>query len=67
MKRIHVKLNPETNLWEVLELDDWESYYDDIEKYGKEIADKNYLIVQEPVKPKVDKKGETGDYRRHDG
>lgn len=45
MKRIHVKFNPETELWEVLELEDWESYYDDVRKYGEEVAKYNYEVV----------------------
>lgn len=47
MKNIHVKYNPKTEMWEVLELEDWESYYDDVEKYGEEVAQYNWGILKE--------------------
>lgn len=40
-KNVYVKFDPETGKWLVLEMTPLESYVDDVERYGADIANEN--------------------------
>lgn len=43
--RVYVKPNPWVGGWDVLVLNDFENYQDDIERYGAGVARRNYAIM----------------------